>query len=688
MSLKKNCELSGHDDALEFKSTGDVQDSDIVSKEDVAFDVNEPFDIRNNLFKSYRNNKQEFSQVPFWFWNDELNVEKITQQIVDFQRHGVHAFVIHPRAGLPRSSGWMSADMLEHMRFAIDQAVARNMWVILYDEAMYPSGSSAGQVVEENPSYACRGLVQIDLDVVKSGETHELVKIGDKGIMLNSDQNLVAKVQRKHDGHKIAIVDTPIQSRIRGVHFLEDDPVRRDDKKEVEENHPLAGDLLNPEAMQCFIRLVYQRFYNEFGDQFGKTIKAIFTDEPDMLGKFKPKMHAMPGTTGIIEHVNKYLGYDFTPHLPALWDVNEPDALRYRKDYHRAILHRLEQTYYKPISDWCSAHGISLTGHPAKSDDIGLLRYFHIPGQDVVIRYIEPNKDSALVGEHSTMAKCASSAMLHLGRQRNLNEFAGAYGHDLTFREYRWLALWLLIRGCNLLVPHAFYYSTRGPRVDERPRDVGPNSPWWKDYKNFAEMTGRMCWMNTDSVHHCNIAILGQNDRLPWESAKVFFENQLDFNYLEDYHLLNDVKIGTKGLEISGMCYSCLIVEKGFESALGEAAEKVLGKIRKKVGLIIWDKSEGESSLLDQIALYHQPGFNFSKTHKGLRVRRITKEDEEYLMLFNESEIDFIGKLSIQNQRTANMIDMDDSKVTSWHYEDTIHIVAHKCYVFNWIKNP
>lgn len=32
------------------------------------------------------------------------------------------------------------------------------MKVILYDEAMYPSGSCHGQVVEENPEYASKGI--------------------------------------------------------------------------------------------------------------------------------------------------------------------------------------------------------------------------------------------------------------------------------------------------------------------------------------------------------------------------------------------------------------------------------------------------------------------------------------------------------------------------------------------------
>ena len=146
-----------------------------------------------------------------------------------------------------------------------------------------------------------------------------------------------------------------------------------------------------------------------------------------------------------------------------------------------AVRARLESTYYEPLHRWCEAQGLALTGHPEQPDDIGPLRHFHVPGQDVVWRQVLPGTPSALEGPQSTQAKCSSSAALHLGRRRNANEFAGAFGPQLTFDELRWLADWLLVRGVDLLIPHAFYYSVRGPRVDERPPQpphTRPGRPW------------------------------------------------------------------------------------------------------------------------------------------------------------------------------------------------------------------
>ena len=102
---------------------------------------------------------------------------------------------------------------------------------------------------------------------------------------------------------------------------------------------------------------------------------------------------------------------------------------------------------------------------------------------------------------------------------------------------------------------------------------MGPNSPWWDGYKAFAEMTGTLCWLNTDSEHLCHIAILGQDDRLPWESARVCFENQIDFNYLEECFLLRDSDITDAGIGIGSMHYNLLIVEAGYGLTLGAEAD-------------------------------------------------------------------------------------------------------------------
>jgi hypothetical protein len=628
----------------------------------------------------------EFSQAPFWFWNDDLSERELLRQMEDFRAHGVCAFVIHPRAGLPKSIGWMSERMLGFMRFVIERAAEREMWVILYDEGMYPSGSSSGQVVAENPAFRTRGLVAIDLDEAQPQTEVRGVRIDSSGKPeLAPGQNLVAIVPRKKNGHRIAVIDRPARERsstIRGLHFVQDDPPRRADHREVPENQPPGADILNPEAVACFIRCVYQKFYDAFAPHFGKTVKAIFTDEPSLLAR-NAERGMVPGTTGVLEHVNAFLGYDFAEHLPALWYDDEPEAAAQRRQYNRALEARLEQTFYRPISGWCSAHGICLTGHPAGPDDIGHLRYFHIPGQDVVWRYIEPDKPTALEGEQSTVAKCASSAMIHLGRRRNLNEFCGAYGPSFTFAEMQWLAHWLLVRGCNLLVPHAFYYSIRGPRIDERPPDVGPHNTWWPQYKPFAQATARLCWLNTDSRHVCELAILGLSDSLPWQAAKVCFQHQRDFNYLEARHLWEDARLDRDGIHLAGMHYRALVLEEDAP----EKAKEALNTLAEAGRVIRWDKQLGDAEFIARIDGLIAPDVQVSPKTTDLRIRHVQKAGTDYYLLFNEGAAELELRLQLSAKGTWTLLDPVGDQPRSLPSDGAIRLAGHTLYVLAVAKS-
>ncbi|MBC7785847.1 MAG: hypothetical protein H7144_18625, partial [Burkholderiales bacterium] len=479
-----------------------------------------------------KNPPYEFSMMPFWFWNDELSDAELIRQIDDFEKHSVTGFVIHPRVGLPRDTGWMSDKLLGFMHTAIEEAARRGMKVILYDEGMYPSGSSSGQIVQRWPELACRCLA-----------------LHDPAQPLPAGANKIAEI-KDDAGNDRWVIDRRANSYIRGLHYIGDGP---------KEDEPPAGDILNIRTTEGIIELVYAPFAKHFAKHLGSTVLGIFTDEPSALGKSRER-GVMPGTTGSLEHVSRLLGYDFMPHLAALWSRDEATR-QYRDDYRRAIRMRMNETWYKPLSDFCASQKIALCGHPDAGDEIGVQRFFHYPGQDLVWRFVEPGKDTALQGAESTQAKCTSSAMVHLNRRRNSNEFCGAYGHQTTFDEIKWLADWCMVRGVNLLITHAFYYSVRGPRRDERPPQIGPWTKEWDTFKSFADHCRRLCWINTDSQHVCDIAILTNDDRCPWPAAAVCLTNQKDFNYLDPETLLEHATVDADGISVANLRYRILIID-------------------------------------------------------------------------------------------------------------------------------
>ena len=190
--------------------------------------------------------------------------------------------------------------------------------------------------------------------------------------------------------------------------------------------------------------------------------------------------------------------------LTGLFDGHENADTRL---YHALILERESEVYYRTLSDWCADHGIALMGHPHQSDDIEVERFFHVPGQDLVFRWVSPERGDT-AGVDSTMGKCSADAARLMGRRRNSNECFGACNRDgnpwyFTGGDMKWMIDYLTVRGVNLLIPHAFYYSLEGSRSAERPPDVGPGSIWWEHYKVWAQYMARVCFLMTDAKIAC-----------------------------------------------------------------------------------------------------------------------------------------------------------------------------------------
>ncbi len=623
-----------------------------------------PFVLSGQIPKQFIDPPGEFSVMPFWFWNDTLKTDEILHQIKEFDEHGVYGFVIHPRMGLPSNMKFLSPEMLGYMKVAIEEAARRNMKVILYDEGSYPSGSCEGQVVERNPKHAARGLAKVDLKP-------------DENLQLEKGWKLVT-MRNRPNGERMAVVECPSEGHIRGLHWI--------DEEKGKEDLPPAGDILNPEAVTSFIELVYDKFAANFGSYFGKTILAVFTDEPNPLGRGN-KRGMVPGNANLIPQINKILGYDFTPFFADLWYEDNPDWKKHRTDYHRAVAVCLEENYYGRLGKWCEDHGIALTGHPAGSMDLGAQKYFQIPGQDLVWRYVEPG-EKALNGEHSTMAKNASGAMVHLKRRRNSNELYGAYGHNLTYNEMVWLANWCFVRGQNLLYPHAFYYSVRGARYDERPPDVGPNAEWWNDYKPFADACRRLSWLNTDSRQVCEIAILGEANRLPDKSAKVCFQNQFDFNYLELSHLASDAKADDDGVHIAGMNYKMVILDD--LTHLPENVIPALQKLEKSGRLVIYEDSPFASEFPDaalakdpvELLTILQNKLNsdlvLTPSSENIRYRHVIKDRIHYYILFNEEETPVKTEIKIPLEGDRFWLDEYSGEAVVARLDQSINFEPHE----------
>ena len=601
----------------------------------------------NKIIEELKNPDEEFSPVPFWFLNDRLEKAKLKRQMEDFCHKGVNGVVLHPRIGLPNDFEYLSDEYFDIMKFITKTAKELDMRIVLYDEAMYPSGSAHGEVVKSNPDFASVGI---------------------KLTNNPSDGRLIAEFD---DGY--FIVSKKCGGTIRGIHYGEDDG---------EKNAPLSADILNPQAVEKFIELTHEQYYKHLGEYFGSTIIGFFTDEPCILGR---------NTRGFFEWTDG-LENDIIYEGGKLSDLRalfNDEANETTKIYKRLITDRLNHNYYKKLSDWCEAHGIALMGHPKESDDIDEERYFHIPGQDLVFRWVSPERDS-ISGTHSVQAKCSSDAARHLGKRRNSNECFGVCSRDgipwyFTAGDMKWFIDWLGVRGVNMFIPHAFYYSIEDKRKDERPPDVGPNNIWWKHYKLFSDYIKRVSYIMTDSVNCAKTAILCKSGDLRPEIAKAFYETQKEFNYLP-YSLLNKAEVRNNCLCIGGYEYEYVIGDTELDVKIIKSADEVKNRdfcaetevknlrvshIIKNGVHMYFIVNEGKDAIRTGIEMSEKGtpvamdlwsgeyyGVNFSESGFGTHVDLSIKGHESILILFDKNgrKYEFAPKrtlIELQFKQTA-----------------------------------
>ncbi|MEE0885084.1 MAG: glycosyl hydrolase [Faecalimonas sp.] len=629
--------------------------------------------MRRELRQEFLTPSDEFTPMPFWFWNDTLSEQEITRQIDDFCEKGVMGFIIHPRKGIPKEIPYLSDVFMHYVKHAVVEAEKRGMKVILYDEAMYPSGSAHGLVVKDNPEYATRAL-RIEEYNSDSGEckpnlaTEEMLLAvvlatkNDKGeIIPETIQNVRFPIVNQEDKSVFFLIEGYSHGTIRGIHIGEDDG---------EKGAPASGDLLNPDAMRKFIHITYDRYYEVLKDYFGTTVIGMFTDEPAELGRCA-RRGSKPWTVGFDKYWEQTGGK--VEELPLLWlsasDATHEDV---RRRYKKTVYQRLSESYYQQISQWCEDHGIALAGHPGESDDIGLLKYFHIPGQDLVWRYVAPEEEKAFVGRESTMGKCSSDAARHSGKRRNSNECFGCCGPNgiqwaFTVDNMKWYLDWMFVRGVNLLYPHAFFYSIDGEvRSGERPPDVGPNNTFWKYYKNIANYIKRMCWLMTDSYNVTPIAVLCEEAYLPWESVKELYCNQIEFNYLEKEVLTsNNCREEAGWLKVKKQAYRVLIIESK-DMIRDVQVSKTLNEFKEHGGHVIyWDEVENIIDELDNIWSNDSQCKRDVKLISGysssdIRVSHVVKGDEHFYLFTNEGEEVFYGMVQLACS------DYKDGSVECW----------------------
>lgn len=221
----------------------------------------------------------------------------IEHKLSQYRRQGITQFLIYPRSGCELE--YMSEEWLDCCQNIVECAEKLGFTTIwLYDEFNWPSGQCGGKVQAARKDFALQTFV----------------------------------AEKQADGSFACRVEV----------------------------NPRFPNLLNPEAVDYFIELTYEKYWQRLGKYFGGLIKGIFTDEPSpgYAGRYCEKSNAdmrlLSWYPGIEEDYEKLSG------VPMRQDLEAPHFTEW---HHQLIGRRFRESYFDKLRAWCDAHHLLLTGH-------------------------------------------------------------------------------------------------------------------------------------------------------------------------------------------------------------------------------------------------------------------------------------------------------------------------------------
>ena len=523
--------------------------------------------------EQFKDPPKDYSMLAFWFWNGELEEERLRWQIGEMTDKGVYGGFMHSRAYLKTpylEQGWWDA-----VSVCVDEGKKKGFHPWLYDEYAWPSGT-AGSTFEYGFQKPSRTLSEGEQNMAKG----LYAKTFDP-----AEKNLEAKGNAPEDRLlRVYERDGKLLAFYRRV-------------------FPGAVDYLNRETIARFIEYTHEEYRKRYGEEFGELIPGIFFDEIYMMG------NPIPWTDRLPQVFEDRHGYSLLDVLPSLVEGSAPEDEKVRLDYFDVVTSMYEDAFFVQISEWCEANHLMLTGHteeflwehPRRQGDyFKTMRHLAIPGSDNHdYRYRFPRKITYCEPKYSVSVARA------YGKKRCMSEAMGGAGWGCSLEEFKRGINTMGAMGTNLFIPHGFYYECdhQGSQSDW-PASFFYQNPYWKYFKVFADYVRRISYMNTvgDPVVEFgifypigemsrNMADGEQNDygwsvsRKFHEALDTMIENQMDTDMIDEESLLRaDMQDGV--CAVGQQRFSTLLFAKGIR--LERGVVEALDRFRKSGGNVVF----------------------------------------------------------------------------------------------------
>ncbi len=460
----------------------------------------------------FKNPTSEYRGTPFWAWNCVLREDMLRFQIRALHEMGFGGFHMHSRTGM--ATPYLSDEFMQLVSACTDEAKKNGMLAWLYDEDRYSSGQAGGLALQD-PRFRQRrmSLTDTKCEGVQDRETAYRnggvwflaaydVKLDDGGCLLSYK--------------RIGEDDNAEGKKLYAYCIADADSGWFNDKCHI--------DSISKEAMDEFIRITYDAYKNAVGDEYGKAIPAMFTDEPQ-YGKFEKyderrseKAHCA-WTYDFEKTYADEFGCDILDTLPDIFLDRADGCLSLPR--HRYFLHlsrRFAEAFLDNCSERCEKDGLLMTGHlmgeghlrtvtEFVGDPILSYRRMQLPGIDMLGNSMELE----------TCLQCRT-AVRQYGREGMLSELYGVTGYDFGFRDHKFQGDWQAAMGVTVRVPHLSWVSMEGNAKRDYPATINYQAPWYKEYKAVEDHFARLATVLTRGTPVCDVAVVN-----PIESFRLFF---------------------------------------------------------------------------------------------------------------------------------------------------------------------
>lgn len=447
--------------------------------------------------------------APFWAWNTYITKEMIDEQIACFKKMGMGGFHIHVRVGLKNQ--YLDQEFMELVRYCDEKAKENGMLCWLYDEDRYSSGTAGGEVTKQ----------------VKFRARHLRLTLTPMPDMVESHEKFLEQEQKnvRVPGCLLAVYDILLENgRLLNAYRINRAQKASGEKwylyEELEKETPWVNnqtyvDTMNENATEVFLKKTYEKYAAVLQPEFGKSVPAIFTDEPHFGGtRFPAQAEGMddillPFSETLPERYEQVCGRNLLDDLPdVIWNRKGREISPERHDFFEACSEQFVSAYCHPIGEWCKEHGLLFTGHILGEESLSgqtgcvgeamrCYREFQLPGID---NLCDKREYSAV--------KQAASAAHQYGRPGVLSELYGVTQWDFDFQGYKLAGDWQAALGVSVRVPHLAWASMEGEAKRDYPAAIGWQSPWYGDFHYIEDHFARVNYCMTRGTPLVHVGVI------------------------------------------------------------------------------------------------------------------------------------------------------------------------------------